>query len=371
MANIILTGLNGYGNHFVRELLQDSDNELIAVVSGAPERSEFYSQLVERGIRFYRNIENCLKEETPDMAIICTPMHIHFREVMACLEKGISVYCEKPLTPTVDALLEIKELAKEKGALVAVGFQWSFSEGIRNLKRDILENKYGKLKSIKTLVNWVRPISYFTNSNWKGRYTDEAGNIIFDNIVSNTAAHYLHNMLFLSGAEMTRALDVSKASYEGKMYRAHRIDTFDTISLKMAVNDLQIGFWGTLVSDEGGHIELEAICEDANIVYPYDEEKHIAAIQKDGTVTLYDNPDKNRYTHYQEVARALNSGRPISCDVHTVEPFQQVVEYLRLHMDVKEFDKADVVVTEDSVVVKDMSKRLQKVYLKEVDLEEL
>ena len=76
MARIILTGLNGYGGNLVKELLQDTNNELVAVVSGAPERSEYYLQLMNRGTCFYQTIESCLAKECPDMAIICTPMHI-------------------------------------------------------------------------------------------------------------------------------------------------------------------------------------------------------------------------------------------------------------------------------------------------------
>lgn len=365
MANIILTGLNGYGSHFVKELLYDDKNKLIAVVSGAPERSEFYAQLLEQGTRFYKTIEGCLAEEHPDMAIICTPMHIHYKEVMACLKKGISIYCEKPLTTTLDSLLEIKKLAKEQSAIVAVGFQWSFSKGIQNLKKDILGGKYGKLKSIKTLVNWTRPISYYESSNWKGRYLDGEGCIINDNIVSNTTAHYLHNILFLSGKEMTRALDVKSASYEWQAYRAHSIDTFDTLSLMIKKDDLKIGYWGTLVSDDAGGVEFEAVCEQAKIVYPYGEEKHIAAIKGDGTLTLYDNPDNERYKHYQKVAEAMERGMDVACDVNTVEPFQYVVEQMRLHMDVHAFSKEDVVRTEDRVLVKGISEKLRKAYLED------
>ena len=370
MARIILTGLNGYGGNLVKELLQDINNELVAVVSGAPERSEYYLQLMDRGTRFYQTIESCLAKECPDMAIICTPMHIHYREVMACLEKGISVYCEKPLVTTMDSLANIQKAANEKGAIVAVGFQWSFSKGIQHLKKDILCGKYGKLKNIKSLVNWIRPISYYKNSNWKGRNIDASGHIIYDNLASNAGAHFLHNMLFLSGPEMTKALDIREASVNWNAYRAHDIETFDTLCLKIKKDDLQIGFWGTLVSDSAGFIEFEATCEQAKIVYPYDKEKHIAAICKGGTVVLYDNPDNNRYKHYQEVAEALESGTQVACDMNTVEPFQQMLEHMRLHMEVKEFDRTGIVRTEDSVVVKDLSKKLRKAYLEESNLEE-
>lgn len=365
MANIILTGLNGYGGNFARELLQDKCNTLIAVVSGSPEKSPYYPQLVEQGTHFYKSLEQCLAEESPDMAIICTPMHIHYKEVMACLEKGVSVYCEKPLTTTLDTTIEIKRLAKEKGAIVAVGFQWSYSEGIQNLKGDILSGKYGKLKSIKTFANFVRPVSYYKESSWKGRNLDASGQVIFDNIVSNVTAHYVHNMLFLSGAEMTKALDVEDAEFQVCGYRAHDIETFDTISMKIKKGDVQIGLWGTLVSDNESPVEFEGTCEQARIVFPYDEEKHIAAIGFDGTVTLYDCPDNERFQHYQKVAKAVEVGASVACDAETVVPFQRVVEYLRLHLNVENFDQEEVVKADNRVYVKGISQRLRKAYEEE------
>ena len=57
---------------------------------------------------------------------------------------------------------------------------------------------------------------------------------------------------------MTKALDIRDASVEWNAYRAHDIETFDTLCLKIKKDDLQIGFWGTLVSDSAGFIEFEA-----------------------------------------------------------------------------------------------------------------
>ena len=369
MANIILTGLNGYGSNFVRELLQDDSNKLIAVVSGSPKKSKYYSQLTECGTHFYKSIESCLAEKTPDMAIICTPMHVHYKEVRACLEHGVSVYCEKPLTTTWDHFLELKNLANEKGVILAVAFQWSFSKGIQNLKCDLLADKYGKITRMKTYVNWTRPISYYTESDWKGRNRDASGQIVFDNITSNQCAHYLHNMLFLSGAEMTKSLDIENAHYEVRAYRAHNIETFDTISLKIRKNDLQIGFWGTLVSESDSPVEFEIICEEAKIVFPYDAENHIAAIHQNGTLTLYDNPNNDLHMHYQKVVNALNNDTPVACDVVTVGAFQQVIEYLRKHVVIQNFDKSDIIRSENSVTVKDIASKLYKAYLEEIMLE--
>ena len=93
MKNIILTGLNGYGGNFIEELLKANNGsyQLVAVVSRNSKKSKHYQTLLNYGIRFYETIESCLENEKVDLAIITTPMHIHYQEVMAALEKGISI----------------------------------------------------------------------------------------------------------------------------------------------------------------------------------------------------------------------------------------------------------------------------------------
>lgn len=365
MADIILTGLNGYGGNLARELLKDQENTLIAVISGSPEKSPYYAELVKQGTRFFKSLDECLEKKKTDIALICTPMHIHYKEVKACLEKGVSVYCEKPLTTTLDTALELQKIAEEKRLSIAVGFQWTYSNGIQKLKQDLLDGKYGKLKSIKTFANFVRPTSYYKESNWKGRNLDASGQVIFDNVVSNAAAHYIHNMLFLCGEEMEKALDVTDAEIDMQCYRAHDIETFDTISMKIKKDDVQIGFWSTLASDHESPLEWEGICEYAKILYPYDAEKHIAVIEEDGTTTLYDSPDEGRFTHYQSVARAIANQDKMVCSVETVIPFQQVVEYLRLNLQVEGFVEAELKKEDDRIMIKGISEGLRKAYEEE------
>ncbi len=363
MAKIVLTGLNGYGGNFVKELFADAHNELLAVVSGSPQKSAHYEELAKRGIPAYKTLEECLEQEQPDMAIICTPAHIHFKEVMTCLHKGVHVYCEKPLTTTLEDTLTIGKLAKEKGLTVAVGFQWSYSKGIQSLKKDILDGKYGQIIKFKNLARFVRPISYFTSSSWKGRNFASDGSVVYDNVINNVNAHYLHNMLFLAGKEMTKALDVTEGTeYELHCYRAHNIETFDTFVMKIKKEQQQIELYGTLVAEKNIPVEFTLEGEKGRIIYPYDAEEHIAGIMTDGTVNLYDRPDNGRFIHYQEVAAAIEQGEVQLCDAETVVPFQSVTEYVRQHADIKAFDPEDVVVTEDNVYVKGLSEKLEQAY---------
>lgn len=366
MARIVLTGLNGYGANFVRELLQDEDNTLVAVVSGAPQKSIYYEDLVKKEVHFYRSLKECLEIESADMAIICTPLHIHYEEVMTALKAGVHVFCEKPLTTTLDKVKAIKALAEQKNLTAAVGFQWSYSKGIQALKKDLLQGVYGRIHKIKTMAVWKRPVSYYTSSPWKGRLYGTDGEIIFDSVISNPTAHFLHNMLFLAGADMSEAWSMEECTeYQMHCYKAHDIETFDTISLNVTSGDKEFYFYGTLVGEESQGAEFTVECENGTIIYPYDAEGHIAGKKADGSIILYECPEKVRYDRYKQVLQAIAENKPAVCNVKTVEPFQQVIEYIRQNYKVRTFPKEDIYTHGDELYVKGLLKQIQQAYASE------
>ena len=372
MMNVILTGLNGYGAHFINYLLEDDDNEyrLVGVVSRRPEKSVYYEVLKEKNVHFYSNIEACLEQEEVDLAMITTPMYIHYQEVMAALRHGVSVLCEKPLTPTVEQALEIKELAKKNGCTVAVGFQWSFSDGILNLKKDLLEGKFGKLNQIKTLVNWNRPKRYFEGSDWKGKYYSAEGEGIFDSVLSNCAAHFIHNLLFLAGENLHTSAKVSE--FGGECYRAHHIETFDTTSLHIkTTNQQDLFYYATIVSEENELPKFEATCEKAKIYYPVGEAQNIVAVLEDGSEIIYTSPNQNRYDYFKKVIECIKMGKRVPCDVETVIPELALIGEVMKQIEVMNFPKEMILEDEEKIYIKGMSEILDRCYHKELHIGEI
>ena len=93
--------------------------EIEAVCSGSPERARAFA--AAQGIpNFYGDYEEMLNACRLDAVHICTPNYTHFAYSRAALERGIPVYCEKPLTAGGDEARELCRLAKEKGVPAGV-----------------------------------------------------------------------------------------------------------------------------------------------------------------------------------------------------------------------------------------------------------
>lgn len=367
MKRIVLTGLNGYGGNFIEPLLEsDGSYKLTAVVSRSPEKSLYYERLKEYGVKFYSSLEACLEKETLDMAILTTPMHIHYKEVMCALQHKLSVYCEKPLACTLEQCKQIEQYAKEQGCIVAVGYQWSHSKAITMLKKQLLSNQYGKLLRIKTLVLWNRPKSYYENSDWKGCRNGADGMPIWESVMSNGAAHFLHNILFLAGEELEKA--AYPVEITGNCYRAHQIETFDTACIKMKTESgCELLYLATLVAEQTSTPEFVVECEKAKIYYPAGEKKEIAVEYEDGKTIYLGSPDEERFTHFRKVVKASTENTTVNCTAETTLPIASVIDYVMNHIDTKPFAKEAIVENGDTVRVIGLEERMRKCYETVID----
>jgi predicted dehydrogenase len=169
-----------------------------------------------------------------DLAILSSPIQHHAPHTGLALDHGSHVLVEKPaaaVTADVDRMVEARDRA---GRFVAVGFQWSFSDSVLALKREILDGRFGAPLWGRSLTLWPRTEAYYRRNEWAGRKRDEGGRWILDSPASNAMAHHLHNLLFLLGPEMDRSAEAEVV--EARLARVNRIETFDSIGARIGTS---------------------------------------------------------------------------------------------------------------------------------------
>jgi len=82
----------------------------------------------------YRDYRELLAQEKPDIVTIGTPDHWHVPIAIASLRAGCDVYCEKPLTLTIEEGKQICQVVKETGRVFQVGTQQRSENDSRFLK---------------------------------------------------------------------------------------------------------------------------------------------------------------------------------------------------------------------------------------------
>lgn len=320
----LMVGVGGYGEVYLNELMnaeRAKKFQLVGAVDPYADRSEYKEQLVKRGIPIYNSLEEFYRENEVELAIVSTPIHVHANQSIYCMQHGSHVLCEKPICATLEDANAMIETEKATGKKLAIGFQWSFSESIIKMKQDILDGVYGHIKRIKTLVCFPRNLDYYSRGNgWGGKRYLDSGECILDSVASNAAAHYLHNMFFLTGNDIDKSTKLKYIMAE--VYRANPIEMFDTCALRV-INEhgTEILFYAThaipyedlqlpilVVEGEKGTITLQG---DEGV-------EDVQGVLNDGRKIYYDSPSVDHLRKLYDIAEAIEKDTRLTCTAKTV-----------------------------------------------------
>lgn len=97
----------------------------------------------------YRQI---IDDKSIDAVVIATPDHWHAKQTLDALAAGKHVYCEKPMTHTVDEALEVYRAWKASGLVMQVGVQSTQLPVWGDARRRINSGKLGKVVQFQTEI---------------------------------------------------------------------------------------------------------------------------------------------------------------------------------------------------------------------------
>lgn len=345
-VKVAVVGASGYGDSYLQTLLHDPRNaaiEFVGVADPASQRCRRFELLKSRGIPFFPSLEVMLaSRQEIDLVALATPIHLHAPHACLALARGANVLCEKPLAGSLadakrmlHAALEHEVSAEREASLaqealfLAIGFQWSYSEPVQRLKRDIAGGLFGKPRRLKCLVSFPRGHDYYSRNDWAGRVKTLSGKDVLDSPVNNSTAHYLHNMLYVLGP--TRETSAVPAKIQAELYRANSIENYDTGALRIVTEG------GAGGAAEGGvevlFLSTQAMTQRVGPISSYEFEH--ATVTHDsttgagdfvasfhsgphaGTVKNYGNPDADRNEKLWHSVAAVHSGAAPACGVRS------------------------------------------------------
>lgn len=325
-VTVAIAGICGYGAQYVNELLTAEWDGFrwVAAIARRPHRSERLSEIKERGVELYHDLDEFYSRSTADLVIITSPIQLHREHSCLALDKGSSVLCEKPVAATVQDALAMSEKAKASKGFCAIGYQWSFASAIQELKKDILAGDYGRPVRMKTLVNWARNKAYYGRNDWAGALRNPAGDWVLDSPLANATAHFLHNIFYILGKSAgTSAWPVQ---LQAELYRANEVENYDTAALRCETEDGVEALYYTshaIPSSIGPVITYEF---ENGVVY-FEESRHGKMIGRlpNGELRHYGNPSLEPWSKIWQCIDAVRTGSPVVCDVDASTPLTLAV----------------------------------------------
>ena len=97
----------------------------------------------------YRDFREMLdKERSLDAVVVSTPDHTHAVASIQAMQRGLHVYCEKPLAHSIYELRRMKEEARKAGVVTQMGVQGHAMEGTRRAIDTIHSGAIGEVREL-------------------------------------------------------------------------------------------------------------------------------------------------------------------------------------------------------------------------------
>ena len=129
-VGFIGTGSRGYGAHVVRMTKHQVNGEpieLVAVCDVFNENRDKAAAHIEKNtgkpVEKYEDYQDMFAKANLDAVCIGTPDHWHAKQAIDALNAGLHVYCEKPMTKTVEEAIDVMRTWQKSGKVMQVGVQ--------------------------------------------------------------------------------------------------------------------------------------------------------------------------------------------------------------------------------------------------------
>jgi len=154
-----LIGCGWYGMVITKSALKTGDIEVVAMCDVDSEHLKRSSDEVEKlqGKRpkEYKGYQDLLDQKDIEAVFIGTPPHWHALQFIAACEKGLDIYCEKPLAYDVLEGRAMLDAAEKAGNIVQIGFQRRQSNAFKKTKEMIQNSDLGKVHQIGAQIHYV------------------------------------------------------------------------------------------------------------------------------------------------------------------------------------------------------------------------
>jgi len=152
--------------------------EIGGIFDSNPARSEAVKKLAGLGCPVYDDCDRMLAEVKPDTAIITTVDRYHHQYIIKCLEAGVDVIVEKPMTIDEEKCKAILDAERRTDRKVIVTFNYRFTPYVTAVKQVIKDGLIGEILNVdfEYLLDTRHGANYFRR--WHRRKENSGGLLV-------------------------------------------------------------------------------------------------------------------------------------------------------------------------------------------------
>ena len=144
--NIAFVGLGNQGGDNLSKMLAEN---IVALCDVDTRRSELFAKKLPKARQFqdFRVMFDKMDKEI-DAVVVTTPNHTHALITATAMHRGKHVYCEKPLTHTIDETRMLMKLAEETSLVTQMGTQIHAGDNYRRCVELIRSGAIGPVEEV-------------------------------------------------------------------------------------------------------------------------------------------------------------------------------------------------------------------------------
>ena len=170
------------------------------VLGSSHERGQ--ERAIELGVKHaYQDLDELLADEQVSIVHITSPNHAHFEQVLAVLNAGKHVVCEKPLSMDSAQSAEMVKVAKASGKIAAVSYNIRFYPLNQQAQGMIADQAIGNVRFVTGHYHqdWLAK-----STDWNWRLDTELGGALRS--VSDIGTHWTDLTSYITGQKVTAVM---------------------------------------------------------------------------------------------------------------------------------------------------------------------
>jgi predicted dehydrogenase len=139
-------GVGWIGRHRMEAMIATDAIEVAAIADPSPEMAAEALRLAPAARRVEGLAE--LLDQGVDGVVIATPSAMHAAQSIEALDRGVAVFCQKPLGRTAEEVAAVVEAARGADRLLAVDLSYRFTDGMRRIREQIAADELGRVFAV-------------------------------------------------------------------------------------------------------------------------------------------------------------------------------------------------------------------------------
>lgn len=162
--------------HF--EAANKTGYRLVALCDISPKALKHFitvNNIDEKKVCMFTTVDAMIGVIDLDVVAIATPSGVHYEVARKCINKGIHVIIEKPITLSLKEADELIEICNQKNIIATVCHQNRFNQSVQEVKKIVDNKRMKRILYACAHVRWCRDDNYYNNDSWRGTWNYDGG----------------------------------------------------------------------------------------------------------------------------------------------------------------------------------------------------